>query len=150
MSTYTRILYQLVFGSKDYTAFLMPSNQDILFKYIAGVLKNKSCYPYIVGGYKNHIHIIFDLHPSSALSDLIRDLKRSSSDMMKNREVDFQEFPGWQVGYGAFTYSSNSLRNLINYVSNQEVHHMKESYKEELTKLCIENGVQFNEDYLLT
>jgi hypothetical protein len=42
MSTYTQLLYQLVFGSKDHLPFLSPKNQDILFAYIAGVLKNKS------------------------------------------------------------------------------------------------------------
>ena len=33
MSTYTQILYQIVFGSKDYTNFLTKVNQDILYNY---------------------------------------------------------------------------------------------------------------------
>jgi putative transposase len=64
MSTYTQILYQLVFGSKDYTPFLSKENEEIIFGYIAGVLKNKSCHSYIVGGASNHIHIITHIHPT--------------------------------------------------------------------------------------
>ena len=149
MSTYTKIVYQLVFGSKDYTPFLTPSNKEILFKYIAGILKNKSCHPYIVGGYENHLHIVFDLHPSLALADLIRDIKRSTSRMMKENKSEFRSFPGWQVGYGAFTYSYQSVENLINYVSSQEAHHRKVTFKEELINLCVQLGIPYDDKYLL-
>jgi hypothetical protein len=64
MSTYTRFLYQLVFASKDHVPFLSSANQDILFAYIAGVLKNQSCHSYIVDGAVNHIHIITHIHPT--------------------------------------------------------------------------------------
>ena len=50
MSTYTQILYQIIFGSKDYTNFLTKLNQDKLYNYIAGILWNKKCKPHIVGG----------------------------------------------------------------------------------------------------
>ena len=66
MSTYTQILYQIVFGSYDYTPFLTSENENLLFSYIAGILKNKSCHSYIVGGASNHIHIITHLHPTVA------------------------------------------------------------------------------------
>jgi REP element-mobilizing transposase RayT len=149
MSTYTRILYHIVFGSKDYTAFLTTANKDILFKYIGGILNNKNCHPYKVGGYRNHIHILFDLHPSISLSDLVRDVKRSSAGFMKDHKVSFNRFPGWQVGYGAFTYSVESLNNLINYVSNQENHHKRKSFKEELIEFLTKQGVPYNEVFLL-
>ena len=63
MSTYTQFLYQLVFGSKGHQPFISSKNQYILFGYIAGVLKKKSCHSYIVGGAVNHIHIITHIHP---------------------------------------------------------------------------------------
>jgi putative transposase len=49
MSTYTQILYQLIFGTKDLIPFQSRENENILFGYIAGILKNKSCHSYIVG-----------------------------------------------------------------------------------------------------
>jgi len=43
MSTYTQILYQIVFGTYDYTLILTTENEKILFPYIAVILNNKSC-----------------------------------------------------------------------------------------------------------
>jgi REP element-mobilizing transposase RayT len=150
MSTYTQILYQIVFGSKDYTPFLNSENENILFAYIAGILKNKQCHSYIVGGASNHIHIITHLHPSVPLSLLIKDIKLASHKMILENGKLFSHFPGWQVGYSAFTYHISAKENLIKYVENQREHHMVFSYKQELTKMLSDNSVDYVDDYLLT
>jgi REP element-mobilizing transposase RayT len=150
MSTYTQILYQIVFGSKDYTPFLSNENQNILFGYIAGVLKNKSCHSYIVGGTCNHIHIITHIHPTIALSFLIKDIKKASHELICREQSMFPNFPGWQVGFGAFTYHISSKETLINYVKNQAIHHKTITYKDELIKLLQENFVEYIDDYLLS
>lgn len=150
MSTYTQILYQIVFGSKDCTPFLSNENQDILFAYIAGVLKNKSCHSYIVGGAYNHIHIITHIHPTIALSYLIKDIKKASHELIYREHSLFPDFTGWQVGFGAFTYHISTKVTLINYVKNQAIHHKTISYKEELIKLLQDNLVEYNDIYLLS
>src|SRR4030042_4492551 len=99
MSTYTQFLYQLVFGSKDHNAFLTTSNKEMLFAYIAGILKNKSCHSYIVGGAVNHIHIITHIHPSICPAYLIKDIKEVTHKYICNERKIFPAFPGWQVGY---------------------------------------------------
>jgi putative transposase len=149
MSTYTQILYQIVFGSKDYTPFLSSRDQEILFAYIAGVLKNKSCHSYIVGGMCNHVHIITHLHPTISLAYLVKDIKEASHAMISRESSIFHNFPGWQVGYGAFTYHISSKESLINYVRNQAEHHKTISYKDELVKLLDENSIDFTDKYLL-
>jgi putative transposase len=150
MSTYTQILYQIVFGSKDYTPFITMENESILFAYIAGILKNRSCHSYIVGGASNHIHIITHLHASVALSSLVKDIKMASYKMMQHNRNPFSYFPGWQVGYSAFTYNISSKQNLIHYVENQRNHHMVLSYKEELQKILKEHSVDYVDEYLIT
>ena len=102
MSTYTQILYQLVFGSKDHIPFLSTENQEILFAYIAGILKNKSCHSYIVGGACNHIHIITHIHPTVCPAYLIKDIKEASHILACRERSVFRNFPGWQVGYSGF------------------------------------------------
>ena len=149
MSTYTQILYQIVFGSKHYTKFLNSENQDRLFEYIVGVLRKRNCHPYQVGGYANHIHIITHLSTTITLADLVRDVKKASHEMMLRDKKLFTSFPGWQVGYGAFTYNISMKPVLIKYVQNQEKHHRKVSYKEELTGLLNKNMIPFKEEYFL-
>ena len=94
MSTYTQILYQLVFGSKDYTPFLTTKNETILFSYIAGIIKNKACHSYIVGGASNHLHIITHLHPTIALAVLIKDIKMARHKMILENNRLFPHFIG--------------------------------------------------------
>ena len=149
MSTYTQILYQVVFGSKYYTSFLTKENQGILFAYIVGILQKRDCHPYQVGGYANHIHIVTHIAPSVALSDLVREIKKASHAMMAENKNLFARFPGWQVGYGAFTYNIALKTVLVNYVLNQESHHNSVPFKRELIQLLDDNLVEYNEDYLI-
>ena len=149
MSTFTQILYQIVFGSKDYTDFLDRENQGKLFGYIVGMLNKRKCHSYQVGGYLNHIHIVAHLSPTINLADLVREIKKASHEMMARDKTSFPDFPGWQVGYGAFTYHISMKPVLINYVLNQEQHHKGITFGEELIKLLNDNLVPFNEEYLI-
>ncbi len=148
MSTYTNIIYQIVFGSKKAQGFIDSQNKDILYGYIAGVIRKRKSFPFIVGGYFNHLHLITSVHPSEDLSNLVRDVKRASHIMMKERRDLFPHFPGWQVGYGAFTYNHNCKENLVNYVKNQEVHHKKIDFVQEFIGVLKEHEIEFDERYL--
>ena len=150
MSTHTQILYQVVFGSKDHSPFLTTENEKILFGYIAGILRNKSCHSYIVGGASNHVHIITHLHPAVALASIVKDIKLASHKMILENEKLFSHFPGWQVGYSAFTYHISAKENLIRYVVNQREHHKVVSFKYELIQLLKEHSVDYKEEYLFT
>ena len=147
MSTYTQILYQIVFSTKKRERTLIKDNRADLFRYMWGILENKKCHLYRINGVEDHLHIITHLHPTVALSNLIKDIKVASSIHIK-KEGLFPNFNGWQDGYGAFTYSIKDKDNLIEYVKNQEEHHKKYTYQEELRALLIEHGIEFDEKYL--
>jgi REP element-mobilizing transposase RayT len=148
MSTYTQILYQIVFGTKHHHHTLEKPGRAALFKYIAQILRNKRCHVYQVNGVGNHLHILTDLHPSVALADLLKTIKLASSKFIKEQGL-FPKFSGWQVGYCAFTYSNDRKEVLIWYVQNQEAHHAKKSFREEYIELLKEHEVEFDEKYLI-
>ncbi|MBN2174597.1 MAG: transposase [Bacteroidales bacterium] len=148
MSTYTQILYQIVFGTYNNEPTMIESGQENLFKYIWGILKNKKCHVYRIGGVEDHIHIITHVHPTVAVAYLIKDVKLASSDLIKAKNI-FPDFNGWQDGYGAFTYSISAKDNLIEYVKNQKEQHRKVSFRDEYMSLLKEHTIEFNEKYLL-
>ncbi len=148
MSTYTQILYQIVFSTKNREHTLLKPNREELFRYISGVLKNKNCHLYQIGGVSDHIHIVTHLHPSIALASLVKDIKLASSEHIKSHKL-FSEFYGWQVGYGGFTYAFKDKDRLIAYVKNQEEHHKEKPFIEELIELLHEHEIEFDEKYLL-
>ncbi len=67
---------------------------------------------------------------------------------MKESDL-FPDFEEWQIGYGAFTYNIRQKEMVINYVKNQKEHHKKETFYNEYKRLLIENGVKFDEKYML-
>lgn len=147
MSTYTQILYQIIFSTKRRKPALIKENRPALFKYIWGLLKNKKCHLYRINGVEDHIHIVTHVHPTVAPASLVKDIKISSSGYIKENDL-FPDFEDWQVGYAAITYSWKEKDTLIEYVKNQEAHHKTKTYQEELIELLREHGIEFDEKYL--
>lgn len=148
MSTYTQIIYQIVFSTKHRENSLKSNGRNKLFKYISGLLKNKDCHLYQIGGVSDHIHIVTHVHPSIALPYLVKDIKISSSKFIKSQDM-FPKFTSWQEGYAAFTYSFDFRDNLVRYVQNQEAHHKKVSFVDELKELLKQHNVEYDEKYLI-
>jgi len=140
MSTYTQILYQIVFGTRKHQPTLLKEHRKDLFKYIYGILKNKNCHLSQINGVENHIHIVTHLHPATSLASLIKDIKLAGSDYIKENRL-FPQFDGWQDGYGAFTCHIDQKDPLIEYVKHQEEHHRTVTFREELIELFNEHGI---------
>ena len=144
MATYTQILYHIVFSTKNRINCLKSEKCDDLYRYIWGIIKNKNCYLYRINGAENHIHILTSLHPTISLSEFVKDIKVASTIWIKDNKT-FQYFDGWQNGYAAFTYSIKEKQNVINYIKNQQKHHKKKTFKEELKELLMEMGIKYEE-----
>lgn len=148
MSTYTQILYQLVFGTKNRERTLVEGHRKELFKYIGAILENKKCHLYQINGVEDHLHILTHIHPSVSLAGLVKDIKLASTEFIKKNNL-FPNFKGWQDGYGAFTYSFNQKDILINYIKNQQEHHKVKTFREEYIILLKEHHIEYDEKYLL-
>jgi REP element-mobilizing transposase RayT len=147
MSTYAQVLYHIVFATKHREPVLDKGRRDDLYRFIWGCLKERHCHLYRVGGVEDHVHILASLHPTVALSDLIKEIKTSASLWIKEKRV-FPNFSHWQDGYGAFTHSIEERHGLIEYIRHQEAHHHKTTFLEEYQKLVEKAGLEWNANYL--
>ncbi|MCO5251254.1 MAG: IS200/IS605 family transposase [Candidatus Kapabacteria bacterium] len=148
MSTYTQIIYQIVFSTKNRERTLTKPNREELLKYIWGILKSKNCHLYRISAVEDHLHLITHLHPTISLASLVKDIKLASSTLIKQKGL-FPNFGGWAEGYGAFTYSIREKDRLILYVKNQEEHHRTKSFREEFIEMLQEHEIEFDEKYLV-
>ena len=146
MSSYRQILYHIVFRTKGSEKTINQQHSPDLYKYIWGIIKNKKCILFRINGMEDHIHILSDLHPSVALADYIRDIKVSSSKWIKESGF-FPNFKGWGIKYCALTYSYNDRDRIINYIKNQQEHHKKECFEDEIRRLLNEHGIEFDEKW---
>lgn len=148
MSTYTQIIYQIVFSPKYRNSVMTDGRKrQLLYKYIRGVLNNNDCVAYEINGVHDHLHIATHIHPAVSLSSIIKDIKVSSSLWIKENNV-FPEFTGWAKGYGAFTYTIREKDALVNYIRQQERHHMIKTFYEEYIELLEQHQVKFTEKYI--
>ena len=146
MSAYRQILYHIVFRTKGSEKTINQTHANELKNYIWGIIKNKKCVLFRINGMEDHIHILSDLHPSIALADYIREIKISSSKWMKASGL-FPNFRGWGIKYCALTYSYKERDININYIRNQQEHHKKESFQDEIMRLFKEFGIDMDEKW---
>lgn len=148
MSTYTQIIYHIVFSTKNRIRWLSADNRPELFKYIWGIIKNKGCHLYQINGTADHLHMLTELKPTLNLSDFVKDIKVATSVWIKQEKV-FPRFSGWQDGYSAFTYSNKDKETIIAYIKKQPEHHQQKSFIDELKQLLVESEIKFDEKYII-
>ena len=90
LSTYTQILFQIVISTKNRERTLKVEKRVELHKFIWGILKNKNCHLYQIGGIEDHIHIVTHIHPSIDLSAIIKDIKVASNEYIKKRKLIYK------------------------------------------------------------
>lgn len=145
--TFSQIYIQVVFAVKGRKSFIHPQWEEELYKYISGIVNNKEQKMLAINGMPDHIHIFIGMRPSCCLSDLVREIKKSSNEFIKERKFASAGFE-WQGGYGAFSYSHSALDNVIKYVMNQKEHHKKRAFKDEYEELLRRFDIPFKEEYL--
>jgi len=148
MSSFTQLLYHIVFSTKSREPVLHAQGREQLFRYIWGILKNKQCVLYRINAVEDHLHVLTHIHQTLAVADVVKDIKVASSLMIKE-EALFQGFTGWQAGYGCFTVSESAKERVGNYIKNQQEHHAKVSFADEYRAILKENGAEFDERYFL-
>ena len=147
MSTYTDITCHLVFATKHRVRALDKARREDLFRFMWGVLKERKCHLYRIGGIEDHIHILTSVHPTVALASLVKELKTASSAWIKGEAV-FPLFEHWQEGYGAFSVAAKDRPGLIEYIKNQEQHHQEQAFVDELQQMVEKAHLEWRPDYL--
>ena len=146
-NTYTQIYIQIVIVVKGRHCLIPGENKEILYKYITGIIRNKNHKLISINGVSNHIHFLIGLNPADALSDLVKEVKRCSTNFINEQKWLKGKF-SWQAGYGGFSYSRSQLDNVIKYIDNQEEHHKKKTFREEYIEMLKKFEVVYNDKYI--
>lgn len=146
-NTYTQIHIQTVFAVKYRAALISPEWSDKLYRYMASIVNDQGHKTLAIGGVANHVHLLFGFRPTQSLSSLMLRVKRETSEWINKERLTNVQFR-WQEGYGAFSYSKNHVRGVIQYILNQEKHHSKKCFKEEYLQMLRENDVTFDERFI--
>lgn len=146
-NTYTQIYIHLVFSPKNRESLIKKEWKDELQKYITGIVQNKGHKMPAIGAMPDHIHIFIGYNVAQAITDLVEEIKTSSSAWIKYNIKPRSKF-SWQRGYGAFSHSRSHMNSVVKYVLDQEIRHKKTSFSEEYIHILKKNSVDYNKNYL--
>jgi putative transposase len=146
-NTYTQLNIHAIYAVKGRENTISESFRDNLHRYTAGILKESGAFPLAVGGWKDHIHIFYELPATRALSDIMGIVKRNSSKWINENKY----LPGkfhWQEGYAAFSYARSQRDRVIKYIMTQEAHHRGISFRDEYLRFLKKFGIPYDERYV--
>lgn len=146
-NTYTQIHIQVVFTVQNRDCIIQNSWKEELYKYISGVIQNHKHKVLAINGMPDHLHILIGLRPTQSLSDLMQDVKGSSSKWINQKRFTKGKF-SWQEGFGAFSYGKSQITQVIDYIKNQELHNQKRTFLEEYKDFLEKFEVDFDQRFI--
>ena len=96
----------------------------------------------------DHVHILVGLRPDKCISDLVKEVKRSSTNYINEQKLIKGKF-AWQEGYGAFCHPNSSLVTVIKYIKNQNEHHNNMTFREEYIKFLKKSNVDYDPKWII-
>ena len=132
-NTYTQIYLQLVFSPLGRENIIPHKHKEELQKYTTGIIQNRKHKLLTINYMPDHVHIFIGYQSAQSLPDLMRDIKAITSGFINEKKWMPRRFQ-WQEGYGAFSYSRSQIDSVIKNINNQEDHHRKVTFKDELSE----------------
>jgi len=146
-NSFTQIHIHVVFAVQNRISLIQKSWQERLYKYIITIIQKRGHKVLSIGGMPDHIHILFGFRPTQALSSLMQEVKRDSSEWINQQRLVVGRF-SWQEGYGAFSYSKSHIPQVAKYIETQEKHHKKKTFINEYKKILQDFDIDYNEQYI--
>ncbi len=137
----------LVFSTKHRQPLIQPPVEAELHAYLGGICNQLECHTIKVGGYTDHIHLLFMLSKKIALMKVVEEVKNYSSKWIKTKGAEYKSFY-WQDGYGAFSVNPSEIETVVAYITNQHEHHDKKSFQDEYRAFLKKYSVEYDERYV--
>ena len=139
------VYIHLVFSTKDHQPrFCDPVLRSELHTQIGRITKELECPPICVGGVEDHIHLLSRFSRTITQANWVKEIKRVSNLWLKDKGREFYGF-SWQGGYADFSVSQSNLDRVQKYIQNQESHHKKMTFQDEVRELLRKHGLEWDE-----
>ena len=145
--TYTNILIHALFSTKDRQPSLVPEIREETFSYLGSAINALGGQSLLVNGAHDHVHMLFAQPRTLSVADVMEKVKANSFGWVKERWPERRHF-GWQAGYAAFSVSKSHVEQVKRYIRNQEEHHRKVSFIEEVVAFLDKHGVEYDPRYV--
>ena len=130
-----KVFIHIVFSTKNRMNFFQNHEfRKRMHAYLAGIVRARDCIPIEIGGYSDHVHALIGLANDLSIAEVTKEMKRVSTPWVNGQTCNCGRF-SWQEGYSAFSVSESVLPRVVEYIINQEEHHRRMTFDEELRVL---------------
>ena len=141
------IIIHVIFSTKFRKPLILPEIRSSLYNYLGGTILKLNSYLHEIGGIEDHVHLLLSLSRTMSASQLVEEIKKSSTKWIKTQGTSYQNF-AWQKGYGAFSVSQSNLDSAKVYIQNQDEHHKKITFENEYRRFLTQYNIPFDERYV--
>jgi REP element-mobilizing transposase RayT len=145
--THTNLVTHIIFSTKDRLPYIRDERRDDVFTYIGGIVRNLKGTVINVNGAADHVHALIRLPAVLAVAKTAETIKTNSSRWIHEHRVLHRTF-AWQAGYAAFSVSDSNVDRVSIYISNQQEHHRRITFQEELIEFLKRSKIAYDERYL--
>ncbi|WP_026727413.1 IS200/IS605 family transposase [Flavobacterium denitrificans] len=128
--SFTKLWIHAIWATKNRKELIDYSIEKNLYDFIWQDLTELGCSVRIINGMPDHVHVLFLQNPQKTITDIVKQIKGSSSHFMNRGEFILEKF-AWQTGFGAFSVSESQLNVVYNYIKNQKEHHLAKNGQDE-------------------
>jgi len=144
---YFQIYLHFVFAVQNRASLIDNKWQIDLYKYMGGIIAQYGHKVYSINGMPDHVHTLISMNPKQAPSELMHDVKRSSSMWINDNRLVMGKF-SWQEGFGVFSYGKSQIPDIAKYIEQQEIHHRKRTFIEEYIDFLKLFEIEYDEKYI--
>lgn len=146
--TFAHIVIHALFSTKQRLPVLDAELRSKIFRYMGGIIGNLHGQPLVINGATGHVHILFVQPPALGLAEVMEKVKANSSRWAHEKWPQQPRF-AWQTGYTAFSVSESQVQTVKAYIRNQEQHHRKRTFQEELVGLLKRHRIDYDPRFVL-
>ncbi len=146
--SYASLYYHLIFATKSRVPIIDDELAAPLHQYLGGTVKGVGGCPVLIGGAREHVHILASLPKTMTVADTVRIVKTRSSEWVHAQFPARRKF-GWQDGYGAFTVGVEGIETVRAYIEGQREHHKTVGFREEFRHFLRLHHIEIDERFLL-
>jgi REP element-mobilizing transposase RayT len=139
--SFTKLWIHVIWATKQRQELIDFSIEKTLYDFIWQELTELGCPVRIINGMPDHVHVLFLQNPQKTITDIVKQIKGSSSHFINRGEFILEKF-AWQTGFGAFSVSESQLEAVYNYIKNQKQHHVKKNGQDEFDNFVRLHGLE--------
>ena len=112
--SFTKIWIHAIWSTKEREPLIDQSVEQDIYNFISEQLKEQGCPVRIINGMPDHIHCLFLLSAQESISNVIKQVKGSSSHFINQSNLVPEKF-AWQTGYAAYSVSESVVEKVFEY-----------------------------------